>query len=1034
MSVRLPASLRLAEAIVTMSMELDRARRGSAAQAAVLPVNAVSLVFEVALSQPSAGASAGLVATVASLGSGGAALGARTPWVRVTLLPPRELTEAAITARLADIADSTPEGSGRGDEEEVTLGQWACRKAAVLLGGFTAGSLRPWLEASAASALTEFVARDCERVVTSAGKRWRLTAAVREATVRRMSAQGRLADALNGVRPEPFDVGAMMAEAYLRGTAPSLDHQSAEQLQGTLQAIEWLGPAGIDLPGSEEVRRHLPLAALLGPLRLLVGDHFIGRAEELRRLADYVEILPASSLRSQVTRGVRRVLRLAEKPPLVIHGPGGVGKSTLVARFALEHAELGPERRFPFAYLSFDRGDLTPRQPLTLLAEAARQLGVLFPAVGEEARSLEQAIGSALIVQSAAEQEQSALARSSVSTIEQTQADERDLVDRFAQLIDTAIHGRDQPSLWLLDTFEQAQRYGSDAVDRLWAFLDQLQAALPRQRTVFSGRAPIDGRPTDELYLRGFDKELALGFLRAELPATGFSDRILESVTSRVGANPLSLKLAAEVLRREGETGLRQVETRRMVIFRLGTEEIQGLLYRRILDHLDDPDLRRIANPGLVVRRITPEIITDVLAVPCGLGPVDSYRARQLFEQLAREVSLVEVGDDDALVHRPDIRRTMLPMITEHDPERARSIHRRAVRFYQQQPGVRARAEELYHRLALGQATRTLDKYWDPAAAALLETALDELPPSSRVYLADRLGIALDASTLTAADDDTWSRQASRTARKLLDSGRPEEALSLLRQRPGRTVWPQVAALEIEALAVLGEAADALELADKSLTQATDDGRVADFIEMVMTGARIAEDTGRYELALRWLGEAVQAAEAAEDRLAELAAKVALLRVHRRASVSDPGVDLGLLRGGVLSQAGRLSRQDRAHNPSLVRDLAAEVGADAPVLLAEAARLVGVDLDGQAGNILARLVPEAEMARFSAFEFERKQFPISDSTSTERYRGPVTGLTAIEHGAFISDYLGQQRDPSPEWRTALTAAFQFEADRPAFRR
>jgi hypothetical protein len=1031
MSAHPPGQPRLAEAILAMSTELDRAQRGSAAQAAELPINAVSLVFEVSLSA-SAGASAGLVASV---GSSGAVSGARAPWVRVTLQPPRELTSAAITARLAASAESAAGGSGPEDAEEIIPGRWTCREAAVLLGGFTAGAIRPSLEARAASAFTEFVARDCERVVTSAGKRWRLTAAVREATVGRMAAKGRLADALKGAAPEPFDVGAEMAQAYLRGNAVPLDRQSAEQLQGTLQAIEWLGPAGIDLPGSEEVRSSLRLAALLGPLRALVGDHFIGRAEELGRLADYVEVLPPSSVRSQMTRSVRRVLRLAEKPPLVIHGTGGVGKSTLVARFALEHAELGPERRFPFAYLSFDRGDLTPRQPLTLLAEAVRQLGVLFPTVGEETRSLAQAIESALIAQSAAEREQSALARSSVSTTTQTQADERDLVDRFAQLIASATHGRDQPNLWLLDTFEQAQRYGSDAVDRLWAFLDQLQAALPRQRTVFSGRVPVDGHPTDEIYLRGFDKELALRFLRAELPATGFSDKLLESVTSRVGVNPLSLKLAAQVLRREGEAGLRQVETRRMFIFRLRPEEIQGVLYRRILDHLDDPDLRRIANPGLVVRRITPEIIADVLAVPCGIGSVDPDRAGQLFKQLAREVSLVEVGDDDALIHRSDVRRSMLPMITEHDPELARSIHRRAVRFYQQQPGVRARAEELYHRLALGQVTRTLDKYWDPAAAALLETALDELPAGSRVYLADRLGIALDASTLIAADDDAWIRQASRTVRNLLDYGRPEEALSLLQERPGRSAWPQVTMLEMEALVVLGGVDDALALVDKSLTQATDDGRAADFIAIAMTGARIAEDTGRCELALHRLDEALQAAEAAEDRVAGLAAKVAQLRVHRRSGISDPGADPGLRREDVLSQAGRLSRQDRARNPSLMRDLAAEVGADAPVLLIEAARLVGVDLDGQAGEILAGLVPEAERARFSDFEYEREQFPGSGDMAMESYRSAVSvRLTAIEHGAFISDYLGRQRDPAPEWRPALTAVFQFEADRPAFQR
>ena len=112
-----------------------------------------------------------------------------------------------------------------------------------------------------------------------------------------------------------------------------------------------------------------------------------------------------------------------------------------------------------------------------------------------------------------------------------------------------------------------------------------------------------------------------------------------------------------------------------------------------------------------------------------------------------------------ALVHRADVRRTMLPMLTEDSPERVRSIRRRAVRFYRQLSGAQARAEEMYHRLMLGQSTRTLDQNWDPGAGAFLENALDELPAGSRVYLADRLGVTLDASTLSAADDEAWARQ-----------------------------------------------------------------------------------------------------------------------------------------------------------------------------------------------------------------------------------------------------------------------------------
>jgi hypothetical protein len=963
--------MRLAEAIAAVTAELNQAQRDTVT--GQLSAGEIRLFFEVALSR-SAEPSAGLVARVRSATGDGPARPVRTHRVTVTLRSVALLSELTVSARLDDIRSGLAGVSHADEAVVVSDARWRCREAAALLGAFTAGSLRPGLDPAAGSALGDFIAGDCERVATPAGGRWRLTASVREATVRRMASQGRLADALIA-EPEPFDIGRIMAAAYLRKTAPALPAQSADQLQGTLQAIEWLDPAGLSLPGAGEVRRHLALAALLSPLRALAADNFVGRADELRRLTDYVEVLPASSLRSQVSRTARRVRRLAERPPLVIHGPGGVGKSTLVARFALDHADREPELRIPFAYLSFDRADLIPRQPLTLLTEAVRQLRVLFPVTEPEALRLEQAIQAALVAQAAGDQEQGAQARARLSASGQTRVEEHDLLKSFAQLVERAAPGQEPPNVWLLDTFEQAQRYGPDAVDRLWRFLDQLQEVLPRQRTVFSGRAPLDGYPADELYLHGFDRDLALSFLRAELAPARTSDKFLASVASQVGANPLSLKLAAELLRREGAEGLRQVETRRRLIFKLGTEEIQGVLYRRILDHLDDPDLRHIANPGLVVRRVTPDIIAEVLAGPCGLGPVSPTRARQLFGELAREVSLVEVTGD-ALVHRTDVRRTMLPLLARDDPGRVRSIHERAVRYYHHQPGTAARAEELYHRLALGHSTRTLDRYWDPAAGALLETALDELPSGSRAYLANRLGIALQASALTEASDDAWIRQVSRTARGLLDSGRPEDALSLLRRRQASSVRSRTAELEVEALAMLGDVKGALELTERSLTQAADDGRAADFVKLALVGARVAEDNGRVDEGLGWLRQAHEAADAARDDLASLAVSVAELRFDRRFAVSDPAVDLELLRADVVRRAGRLSYQDRNRNPALVRDLAAEVGADAPVLLAEAARLAGLDLDGPAGGIIVQLVPKAEIARFRRFEYEQLQLPL----------------------------------------------------------
>src|SRR5262249_6143527 len=154
-------------------------------------------------------------------------------------------------------------------------------------------------------------------------------------------------------------------------------------------------------------------------------------------------------------------------------GPGGMGKSTLVAQFVLQQADLGPDRRFPFAYLSFDRPDLLPHQPLTLLAESVRQFGAIYPWAAGEALELESAARATLVARSNVSSERLRSARQTAA-IAQSGPDEADILDRFSELADRFL-GRSDPLLWVLDAFEQAQRYGEPAVSELWSFLEQCQ-------------------------------------------------------------------------------------------------------------------------------------------------------------------------------------------------------------------------------------------------------------------------------------------------------------------------------------------------------------------------------------------------------------------------------------------------------------------------------------------------------------------------------------------------------------------------------
>jgi hypothetical protein len=943
----------------------------------------------------------------------------------------RRVTAEDITRRVAALGSELTEPT----ENDLDPIRWSLREAAALLGAFDAGSLHFARKEPRSRVLREFIVRDCERVGTRAGTRWRLLPPAREETIRRMKSPKRLLMSLRMSDPDPIDIGRTMAEAYLRGTAPPLERQSFDELQGSLQAVEWLAPADLQttlLPSIDDVRAQLAISSVLQPLRTLAGDEFVDRVDELRRLADYVEVLPPGSVASSVVRTIRRVFRLAEKPPLVIYGPGGMGKSTLVARFVLEHSDLGPDRRFPFAYLSFDRADLVPHRPLTLLAAAVRQLAALYPKVADSAAYFEQSVRSTLLSGSAASDErETAMARKSLD-VARGFRDEAGLLNRFGALVESAIGSREMPYLWVLDTFEVAQRHGPRATERLWGFLDEVQGELPRLRVVFAGRAPLHGYRTEDLLLGGLSDELAVEFLRRHLDEVQVAPEFLRSVSTRVGANPLSLKLAAELLRQEGERGLGSIQTRRRILFKLGPEEIQGLLYRRILDHLDDPDVRKIANPGLVVRRISPDVISNVLAIPCGLGQIDSTRAWDLFELLKKEASLVQPVGSDVVVHRPDVRRTMLPLLERDNPERVRSIHRRAVRFYQGEPGTEARTEELYHRLSLGQSTSTLDRRWDPEAGQLLEDALEELPPAGRVYLADRLGFPIEPDVLVEVDDAAWARQAARVAREMIDSGRADEALALVRQRRSSTARAGVTDLEIEALATMGQVDKALSVTNSALSWAIDEGRAGTFVDIAVLGARIAEDHGMFKRALRWVEQARDTAEATGDDIAYLGAATAELRLNRRLDTAD-SAKARRLRKNVIDAAHRLTRRDRAKHPALVRDLAAEIGSDSPELLLEATKLVGLDVAGAAGVILDEFLSSNEVDDFVSFvedRLDRTTLP-KGAHGQENLR-VLTGQTVAEQGLHVSDYLGQWSEAIQPWIDALLRVYQVEADEPTF--
>src|SRR4029453_15352476 len=87
--------------------------------------------------------------------------------------------------------------------------------------------------------------------------------------------------------------------------------------------------------------------------------------------------------------------------------------------------------------------------------------------------------------------------------------------------------------------------------------------------------------------------------------------RTAEAVIDALGTSPLTVRLAARLLS-DADTVPGGLFT-----LPLHAERINAELYRRVLHRIRDDDVQKLAHPGLVLRRITPEVIQHVLAGPC---------------------------------------------------------------------------------------------------------------------------------------------------------------------------------------------------------------------------------------------------------------------------------------------------------------------------------------------------------------------------------------------------------------------------------
>ena len=198
---------------------------------------------------------------------------------------------------------------------------------------------------------------------------------------------------------KPYDREGPMLRRVLAGERLDPDVVELEELEQLATVAEWLEGSNLaKLPRSVDLRRLIARRGILDPFRLLVGrklqagsngseDRVVGRSAQTERLRAYVGLREPEELKHYVTRTFDSLWSTVTfkdaNQPLLVRGVGGMGKSTLIAKFVLDHA-LFAGVDLPFAYLDFDSAALAPRQPLQLLIEIAVQLGLCLPLADPE--------------------------------------------------------------------------------------------------------------------------------------------------------------------------------------------------------------------------------------------------------------------------------------------------------------------------------------------------------------------------------------------------------------------------------------------------------------------------------------------------------------------------------------------------------------------------------------------------------------------------------------------------------------------------
>jgi tetratricopeptide (TPR) repeat protein len=576
------------------------------------------------------------------------------------------------------------------------------------------------------------------------------------------------------------------------------------------------------------------------------------------------------------------------------------------------------------------------------------QLGLQFAPIKPQAqelrlqwlRELSESAGALRAVQTEGGERGTAVYRDVAQRhIHESRSDLARHLDELRRLVGELPRARDIKLLLVLDTFERVQGVSFEFTRALWDFMNYMQPMFPLMRVIVAGRARLSKAIAHRPYeLKELDEEAAKGYL-AWRGVT--NPQLAEAIFKRVGGDPLSLRLTVDGLQQD-HGNLASLTTLPTDFDELSVDHElnQGWLYRRYLSRIRDPQVQRLAHPGLVLRRVDPALIRQVLAIPCKVAVPSDEVAEDLFERLAQQASLVTREGQWTLRHRTDVRKRMLRALVQTEGGAVFDIHRRAVDFYAQQPpSSEARAEEIYHRLFIARSRDEIDTRWMQGIARLLRDAVDEIPLEMRSYLIAKLKTTSAAFDWNEADARSKEDFMATRAQDALAVNRLTDALRMLTEIRDRLPGSKLYRLEAQALERLGRYAEACIVTNEGLFSARRAGDVELELDLLLIALRANETLGQYERA----GSLLDEAERLDVKLKTPLQAEFLgleLRMHRlrlcRLDPANCGSDISTLRQAAYVALESLFEIAARQNAIVLLDTVEEIGVEQPEAVARA--------------------------------------------------------------------------------------------------